>query len=223
MPSKARSIDRRRLLIGAMKGTALLTLAGCDSLSRTEWFPNVLRQAEHLTRRVQRFLTPRAAMAREYSEADRSTTFPANGNTKPESQEYQAHAADGFARWRLEVGGLVRRPASYSLLDLQALPSRTQITRHDCVEGWSAIGKWTGVPLDVIVTSVQPLPSARYVVLYCADTDEDGVAYYESVDVEDARHAQTILAYAMNDVPLPVAHGAPLRLRVERQLGYKHA
>jgi DMSO/TMAO reductase YedYZ molybdopterin-dependent catalytic subunit len=106
------------------------------------------------------------------------------------------------------------------------MPSRTQITRHDCVEGWSAIGQWTGVPLAHVLRLVEPTAAARYVVFHCADTfdDQDPPApYYESIDLQDAVHPQTILAYGLNDQPLPVTNGAPLRLRVERQLGYKHA
>jgi len=131
----------------------------------------------------------------------------------------------GFAAYRLEVGGLVERPASLSLADLRALPSRTQITRHDCVEGWSAIGKWKGAKLSALLDIVQPKAAARYVVFHCADPMEnDGTSpYYESIDFEDAYHPQTILAYELNDKTLPVPNGAPLRLRVERQLGYKHA
>jgi Sulfite oxidase and related enzymes len=132
-------------------------------------------------------------------------------------------ARNGFADWKLEMNGLVQQPTTVSLTDIQAMPSRTQITRHDCVEGWSAIGKWKGVQLGRMLEQVQPLPSARFVVFHCADPDEEGQPYYESLDFDDAFHPQTILAYEMNDQPLPIAHGAPLRLRVERQLGYKHA
>ncbi len=109
------------------------------------------------------------------------------------------------------------------------MPSRTQITRHDCVEGWSCIGKWKGVPLAAILERVQPKPEAKFVVFRCFDSMEgpslDGrdSRYYESIDFDDAHHVQTILAYELNDQPLPVSNGAPLRCRVERQLGYKHA
>ncbi|MFM2287519.1 MAG: hypothetical protein RL684_662, partial [Pseudomonadota bacterium] len=137
---------------------------------------------------------------------------------------YQALASNGFADYRLEVGGLVAQPAAFSLAELRALPSRTQITRHDCVEGWSAIGKWTGAKLGALLERVQPKPEARYVVFHCADPmDEAGTKYYESIDMDDAWHPQTILAYELNDAPLPIANGAPIRLRVERQLGYKMA
>ena len=125
------------------------------------------------------------------------------------------------------VDGLVEQPLSLSLAELRALPSRTQITRHDCVEGWSSIGKWKGARLGPLLDQAGLKPNARYIVFHCADTLEqtlDGSGqYYESIDLIDAYHPQTILAYDMNDQPLPVPHGAPLRLRVERQLGYKQA
>lgn len=216
-------LDRRRFLIGAVQAAGLLVLAGCDNLSQSEWFPRLLGSAEGMTRRVQRLITAKKARAKEYTEAERSAVFPPNGTSMPDNEEYQALAQNGFANWKLEIGGLVQLPTSLSLAELRALPARTQITRHDCVEGWSAIGKWKGAPLGELLTLAQPLPSARYVVFHCADPDEDGNAYYESIDFDDAYHPQTILAYELNDKPLPMAHGAPIRLRVERQLGYKHA
>jgi DMSO/TMAO reductase YedYZ molybdopterin-dependent catalytic subunit len=140
----------------------------------------------------------------------------------PNDPTYQAHAARNFADWTLTVDGLVDRPLKLPLAKIRALPARTQITRHDCVEGWSAIGKWTGVPLKLLLDGARVRSSARYIVLHCAD-DFDGTPYYESIDLIDAYHPQTILAWGMNDQPLSVGHGAPLRLRIERQLGYKQA
>ena len=218
-----RGIGRRRVLVGAVQAAGLLLLAGCDNLPRSDWFTSLLGKAEGVTQRAQRLISPRKAMAKEFTEADLSPLFPANGNRDPENPDYQRMARNGFAGWKLEVGGLVQRPTTFSLNDLRKLPSRTQITRHDCVEGWSAISKWKGTPLMHIIERVRPLPSARYVVFHCADPDEDGTPYYESIDFDDAFHPQTILAYEMNDQTLPIAHGAPVRLRVERQLGYKHA
>ena len=216
-------IDRRRFVIGALQAAGLFVLAGCDNLSRSDWFTSLLGKAEGVTRRAQRLLTPRRAMAKEFTEADLSPVFPPNGTRNPDNPVYQTLAGNGFADWRLEVGGLVQHPAVFSLAELRDMPSRTQITRHDCVEGWSAIGKWTGIQLGELLARVQPLPSAHYVVFYCADPDEDGQHYYESIDSEDAYHPQTILAYELNGKTLPIAHGAPVRLRVERQLGYKMA
>jgi DMSO/TMAO reductase YedYZ molybdopterin-dependent catalytic subunit len=140
---------------------------------------------------------------------------------------YTESAAEGFGDWRLEVDGLVMRPTSLTLADLRALPPRTQITRHDCVEGWSCIGGWTGPPLSTVLDRVGLRPDARFIVFHCADELPryiDGAnPFYESIDLIDAYHPQTILAYDMNGAPLPVAHGASVRLRVERQLGYKMA
>jgi DMSO/TMAO reductase YedYZ molybdopterin-dependent catalytic subunit len=218
------SKDRRRFLQRALAAGGALLLSGCDRLSRSEWFARLLGSAEKLTYASQRLLLPRKAMAQEFSEADLSPYFRSNGTANPDNPEYQALAANGFADYRLQVGGLVARPRTYALAELKALPSRTQITRHDCVEGWSAIGKWTGVPLGRVLEQVAPLPAAKYVVFYCADSmDHVGTRYYESIDMDDAWHTQTLLAYALNDEPLPIKNGAPIRVRVERQLGYKMA
>ena len=217
-------IDRRRFTVRALELLAAAFLAGCDRLSSSPWFRGVLRTGESVTRTAQTLLTPRRALAQEFSEADRSPVFPSNGTTNPDDSEYQGHARNGFADWRLEIDGLVERPTTLSLNELRRLPSRTQITRHDCVEGWSAIAKWKGVRLSALLAQVGVRPDARYVVFHCADgMDDEGTLYYESIDLEDARHEQTILAYEINDRALPVEYGAPLRLRVERQLGYKMA
>ncbi len=215
---------RRRFFRRAAAGAGALVLAGCDRLSNTAWFPKVLGVAERLNLAAAHGLG-RSAMAQEFSPADLSPRFRSNGTAEPDNAEYLALARDGFADYRLVVDGLVERPARLSLAELRALPSRTQITRHDCVEGWSAIGKWQGARLSALLGAVRPKPAARYVVFHCADPMEAGgrELYYESIDFVDAYHEQTILAYALNDAVLPVANGAPLRLRVERQLGYKHA
>jgi len=217
--------SRRRFLARGVGAAGALALSGCDALSRTEWFPRVLGAGEKLSQAAHHLLLPRKAMAQEFSDADRSPEFRSNGTAMPNSRQYQALAAAGFVDYRLQVGGLVERPASLSLAELHALPSRTQVTRHDCVEGWSAIGKWKGARLSALLDAAGPKPEARYVVFYCADPMEaNGTAlYYESIDMDDARHEQTLLAYELNDAPLPIKNGAPIRLRVERQLGYKHA
>ncbi len=218
-------VPRRTFLARLAGGAAALLLAGCDRLSRTEWFPRVLDLAEPLDRRVQDLLTPRDALAQEFSEADLSPGFRSNGTAYPRDARYLALADGGFAEWSLAVGGLVERPLELTLADLRAMPARTQITRHDCVEGWSAIGKWTGVPLREVLARARPSPRVRYVIFYCADPMEgtDESKYYESIGMDDAYHPQTILAYALNGETLPIKNGAPLRLRVERQLGYKMA
>jgi hypothetical protein len=114
-----------------------------DALSRSPFFRDILLSAENLTRGVQRAILGERSLAREFTEADISPAFRANGTTRPDDPAWLALAENGFADWRLRVGGLVERPAEFSLADLRAMPSRTQITRHDCVEGWSCIGKWT--------------------------------------------------------------------------------
>ena len=225
--SEERKLNRRGFLTRGLAVASTALLAGCDGLSDQPWVKRVLDSAETLTRITQRALLSPQALAREFSENEISRDFKANGSTDPDDEAYKAHAANGFADWKLLVGGLVDQPLSLSLAELRALPARTQITRHDCVEGWSCIGKWTGVPLSVVLEKARLMPEARYIVFYCADDigqtgTEDG-KYYESIGLADAFHPQTILAYAMNDQVLPIPHGAPLRLRVERQLGYKMA
>jgi DMSO/TMAO reductase YedYZ molybdopterin-dependent catalytic subunit len=217
-------LGRRRFLASVAGGSGGLILGGWDRIPNDVDFTKLLESGETVSRLAQRAVTPRTALAREYTEAEVSPEFRANGTTEPSDPEYQRHAENGFADWRLGVGGLVARPRSFSLAELKDLPSRTQITRHDCVEGWSCIGKWKGVRLAALLDVVGPHPDARYVMFYCADAmDLSGDKYYESIDLDGAYHPQTILAYEMNGETLPIAHGAPLRLRDECQLGYKMA
>jgi DMSO/TMAO reductase YedYZ molybdopterin-dependent catalytic subunit len=218
---------RRRWLQRALAALGTLALSACDRLSQSQTVNSTLESAEGLTRSVQRVLLGRSALAPEYSPADISAAFRPNGTINPDTEEYNRHVQAGFADWRLVVGGLVERPLELSPTALRQISSRTQITRHDCVEGWSCIAKWKGARLSAILEQAQLKQNARYIVFYCADSLEltlDGSGqYYESIDLVDAMHPQTILAYDMNDRPLSVRHGAPLRLRVERQLGYKMA
>jgi len=222
---KPTNTGRRRFIGRSLGSIAAILATGCDRLNQTEWFLKVLATGENVTYGIHRALIPRKAMAQELTPADLSPTFRTNGTSSPDSPIYQALAKNNFADWALQVDGLVEAPQKFSLAQLRSLPSRTQITRHDCVEGWSAIGKWTGVPLSQILAAVKPTAEAHYVVFHCADPMEaDGsTPYYESIDMEDAYHVQTILAYGLNDGILPIGNGAPLRLRVERQLGYKQA
>lgn len=210
----SQSFTRRSALAGAAAGSGLL-LSGCDSNT------GLIRSAEGLNQLVQTTLAG-DSLAREYALSERSPVFRTNGNIMPDSPDYARHLADNFASWRLVIDGLVERPQSLSLAQLLGLPSRTQVTRHDCVEGWSAIGQWTGTPLGLLLRLAGPRANARYAVFHCADSFA-GRPYYESIDLAEAFHPQTILAWAMNGARLPVGHGAPLRLRVERQLGYKQA
>jgi DMSO/TMAO reductase YedYZ molybdopterin-dependent catalytic subunit len=214
------TITRRQALVSL--GTGGLLLSGCDRIGRSDAFRAAQSGAQDLTMRAQRLVVDRTALAPEFGPADMSPVFRTNGNSMPRSPAYQVHLASGFAHWRLIVDGLVERPLSLSLERIRRLPARTQITRHDCVEGWSAIGKWTGVPLKLLLDGAGLRREARYIVFHCAD-DFGGTPYYESIDLVDAFHPQTILAWGMNDQMLPVGHGAPLRLRLERQLGYKQA
>jgi len=220
-------INRRGWLQAGLASAGALALGACDRITNSKQGVAVLQSAEGLTRRAQRLLVDRKALAREFTPADISPDFRPNGSIDPNDADYVALKSKGFADYRLVVDGLVERPLSLSLADLRAQPSRTQITRHDCVEGWSSIGKWTGARLGPLLDKAGLKKEARYIVFHCGDTLEqtlDGSGqYYESIDLIDAYHPQTILAYAMNDRVLPVAHGAPLRLRVERQLGYKQA
>ena len=224
-----RRLSRRHFISSAAVASGSLMLGGCDVFdgltSPDSRMRSVLEKANGLTYRAQRLLLGDNWLAREFAESEIKQGQKPNGTTDPEDDDYKALAASQFSTYRLEVGGLVDKPLTLSLDTLRAMPSRTQITRHDCVEGWSCIAKWTGVPLSTILDEAKVKPAARYVVFHCYDTMEQGlsgeVKYYGSIDMIDARHPQTILAYGMNGKALPVANGAPLRVRVERQLGYK--
>ena len=215
-------ITRRGLLTGgAAVGTTLLS--GCDSRAGSASIERLLDFGQLMSLYGQRLLLAAQPVVREFSPADISPDFPPNGTEMPDGSDYSGMVMSQFANWRLTVGGLVRNGLSLSLDAIKALPARTQITMHSCDEGWSAIGQWTGVPLGHLLQMAELTPQARYIVFHCLDQMEDGEFYYESIDLFDAFHPQTILAYGMNGHALPVAHGAPLRLRVERQIGYKHA
>ncbi len=228
--SKAK-ITRRGLLHGGLLAASGTALTGCDwfnGLSNPDnRLRNMMEGANRLTMGVQRGFLNRDALAREYALADIRQPQRPNGVTNPQDTDYLALVGNGFSDYRLEVFGLVNRPLTLSLEQVAALPSRTQITRHDCVEGWSCIAQWSGVPLSVLLDRAAPKPEARYVLIHCFDTIErslsGAVKYYETIDLVDARHPQTILAYGLNGDKLPIPNGAPLRLRVERQLGYKMA
>lgn len=219
-------LDRRKLLLGS----AALALSGCkvfdSATDRDSSLRRLFASHEGLTLAAQRAVVG-DRLAPEFTEADIRQGQRPNGSTDPVDAGYRQMAQSGFADYRLTVTGLVEAPQSLSLAELTALPPRTQITRHDCVEGWSCIAKWQGVPLGTVLNAARPKLTARYAVFHCFDAIERSLSgevfYYESLDLVDAYHPQTILAYAMNGAPLPVANGAPLRLRVERQLGYKMA
>jgi DMSO/TMAO reductase YedYZ molybdopterin-dependent catalytic subunit len=214
----------RRALITGLASAGGLLLAGC-SKQLPPTYGNILRMGDLLTYEAQRLLLPSSSLAKEYDRRDISS-IPAIGNTNPADSRQQTYnaargaayehlRAGGFADWRLSIEGRVARPGTYSLTDLQRFPSRTQITKHTCEEGWSAVAEWTGVQLRRVLEAAGMLPGARFVNFYAFDDTADGI------DMRDALHPQTILAYGMNGRELPGPHGAPLRLRVETQLGYK--
>jgi len=218
-------ITNRRRLITGLASTGGLLLAGCTSEELPPTYGNVLRMGDLLTYRAFRMLLPARSLVREYSHAD-ITSSPAVGTANPADPHEELYSAErgplydqlrtgGFTHWRLTVEGRVARPRTFSLEELKALPSRTQITKHTCEEGWSAIAEWTGVPLRTVLEAAGILPSARFVNFFGYDNVAEGI------DMLDALHPQTILAYGMNGRDLLLAHGSPLRLRVETQLGYK--
>ena len=216
-------LDRRRFL-ALLASAGGLALTGCDRMAADPRMRSLLAAADAPTGAALDAITPDDALATEFTEADLSPVFKANGSINPRTPEYLALRRDGFASYRLAVTGLVEQPLSLDLAQLRAMPSRTQITRHDCVEGWSCIGKWKGVPMAHVLALARPTREARFLVFHCADSlDGDDGRYYESVTLAEARHAQSLLAYDMNDAPLTIPHGAPLRARLERKLGYKMA
>lgn len=207
----------RRKLIGAAAGVSGLAIAA-RLADRYGLIPpdhgGIYGIGETLTYASQRILMAHNPLAREFDRSEISKVFPVSGDP-PENETYRRLLAEGFSQWRLRVDGLVARPASFSLEELRRQPSRTQITHQACEEGWSFIAEWTGVPVSWLMNLVGVLPQARYVVFFPFDTS------WESLDMQDALHPQTLLAYAVNGKELPTPHGAPVRLRVARQLGYK--
>ncbi|MFC3051720.1 molybdopterin-dependent oxidoreductase [Kordiimonas pumila] len=218
-------ITRRKLL---SYGTALplvptgLFLSGCQQQPDTPTFRELLDFGRSLTMKSQRLMLAHKPLVRELPASEISATFPSNGTHKPAGDTYQRWLDNSFTNWRLAVDGMVERPLSLKLDDIKSMPARSQITQHNCDEGWSAVGQWKGVPLATILMMAGLKPDTRFIIFHCSDGDGKNY-YYESIDLFDAFHPQTILAYEMNGEPLPVQHGAPIRLRVELQIGYKNA
>jgi DMSO/TMAO reductase YedYZ molybdopterin-dependent catalytic subunit len=219
----SRIISRRGLLTAGVATAGSTLLAGCDRLFEGASMRPLLDFGQLLSYQAHRLLLAGQPLVREYALDDLSPDFPSNGTAMPDGFGYFELITTNFANWRLKVDGLVRNELSLSLDEIQQLPARTQITQHSCDEGWTAIGQWTGVPLVHLLQMAELQPEARYIVFHCLDEMTSGAFYYESIDLFDAFHPQTILAYGMNGGGLPIRHGAPLRLRVERQIGYKNA
>ncbi len=211
---------KRRLFVSSSLSAIALTGCGVgNALTQNQTVRTILNSAET----IDYHLIGTRGMAKEYTEADISPTFRTNGFATPSSSLYIGYVEDGFASYRLVVDGLVEHKRAFSIAQLRAMPLVTQITRHDCVEGWSVIGKFRGVRLGHVLSIVKPRPEARYVIFHCMDVDDTGTPYYESLDLTQAAHPQTILALDLNDKPIDPDHGAPVRLKIPTQLGYKSA
>jgi DMSO/TMAO reductase YedYZ molybdopterin-dependent catalytic subunit len=222
-------VSRRSFLTASAAGVSSLVLSGCDQFDflgqRDHPTRDFLERANTLTYQVQRILGGEQSLAKTFSEAEIRQPQRPNGSTDPKTDEYLAVQANNFADYRLKITGLVEREVSFSLDELRNMPAQSQITRHDCVEGWSCIAKWTGTRLGAVLDQAGVKPAARFCVYHCYDVMGGGLSgaepYYESSDLIDAYHPQTILAYGLNNEALPVSNGAPMRIRIERALGYK--
>jgi DMSO/TMAO reductase YedYZ molybdopterin-dependent catalytic subunit len=213
-------ISRRKLIIGGLAATAGVSALGVAARIAQKYglvppdHGGIYGLGETLTYASQRLLT-RHSLAREFSRSQISNPPFAN-DIAPLNDAYKRLQAGGFADWRLTVDGMVERPASFSLDQLKSYPRRSQITHLACEEGWSYIAEWIGVPLSYVLDAVGVKPQARYVAYFSIEPD-----WWDSVDMADALHPQTFLAYGMNGNELPVGNGGPLRMRVPRHLGYK--
>lgn len=222
-------ITRRNFLRSSVLAGSGLVLAGCDQFDfladKTHPIRQVVERANVLTYQAQRALIGDQTLAREYGASEIRQGQRPNGSMNPSTAEYVALRDGNFADYRFRITGLVDKPQEWTLDQLRNMPARSQITRHDCVEGWSCIAKWTGTPLGPLLDMAGVKPSARYAVYHCFDniqrTLSGDILYYTSSDLVDAYHPQSILSYGLNDQPLPVSNGAPVRLRIERALGYK--
>jgi len=214
-----KEISRRKLILGGLAATAGVSGLGVAAHLAEKYglvppdHGGIYGLGETLTYASQRLLT-RHSLAREFSRSQISTPLP--NEIAPPSEAYKRLQAGGFADWRLTIDGMVDRPGSFSLAQLKSYPSRSQITILACEEGWSYIAEWIGVPLSHVLDLVGVQPQARYVVYFSIEPD-----WWESIDMADATHPQTFLAYGMNGDDIPTGHGGPLRLCLPRQLGYK--
>ena len=229
----SKRISRRKLITTGLTAAAGATGLGVAArmADRYGLIPpddgGIYGVGETATYAAHRLLTARHSMAREYTRSDISRIAPVKGEP-PENETYQRLAAGSFADWRLKIDGLVARPSFFSLAELKRLPAERHIYHQACEEGWSFIAEWIGVPLSYVLNLVGVLPQAKYVVFFGFDTNFDAAdkhtikGKWNSIDLADARHPQTLLAYGMNGhEELPPGHGAPLRVRIPRQLGGK--
>jgi DMSO/TMAO reductase YedYZ molybdopterin-dependent catalytic subunit len=216
-------MNRRRLLTGAAAMAAASALSGCASIANALNDNDVVKRILHSAEPLNHTVIGTRGNAKLYPDSAIDRDFRVNGFDTPSDSTYAALRRSDFASYVLAVDGLADSPQTFTLPHLRALGTIAQTTRHDCVEGWSAIGKWNGVPLATLLSLVRPQTNARYVIFHCFDVSSDGTQYYESLDLHQAAHPQTLLALDLNDRPLDADHGAPVRLRVPTQLGYKSA
>lgn len=215
------NLSRRKLIVSGLTMTAGASgLAVAARLAQKYGLippdhGGIFGVGETLTYAAQRLLT-RHSLAREFPR-NQISPRPFPNDLDPPTEEFKRHQAAGFADWRLSVDGMVYQPASFSMADLRSYPSRSHITEIACEEGWSYIAEWIGVPLSHVLQLVGVHPQARYVVYVSMEPD-----IWDSIDMADALHPQTLLCYGMNGSDLPVPHGGPLRLRLPRQIGYKN-
>ena len=222
-------LTRRKLVVGGVAAAA-----GASGLGGAIYFASryglippdhtgILGVGRTLTYASHRLLTSGQSLAREFKRSEISKVHPVNG-LPPDNDTYRGWLANDFEDWRLTIDGLVARPMSVSLDELKRLPAEHHITLHACEEGWSYIAEWTGVRLSHVLKLVGTRPEARYVVFTPFENSNNGVSrvLWSSIDMTDALHPQTLLAYGMNGETLPTGHGAPIRLRLARQLGYKN-
>lgn len=211
-----------------LNGVALVLLALALTLAFNVWAvrlswtrTRVLQRVSNATvGRLMDLLFDHTAPRAQYRKDEISPYFWPNGLV-PTSDEWRSLHENGFRDYRLRVHGLVENPVELSLAELRAMARQEQITMHNCIQGWSAIGEWGGLPFASLIELVRPRPEAEWVIFSSFGEGGEGGPYYDSHSLHDLRHPQSLLAYEMNGQPLPVVHGSPLRLRVENQLGFK--
>ena len=219
-PGQARRDGRvKRGLFVASTMTAALT--GCTGITNALNGNATIRRAVGSVDLLSHPVIGARGLAKTFPDDMIARDFPTNGLSTPNDAAYTAAMRSGFASYRMPVGGLVEHPQTFSLAELHALGQVSQTTRHDCVEGWSVVGKWGGVTVGDVLALVKPKPSAKYVVFYTNNVDESGTPFYGSIDLEEAMKPQTLLALMFNGKPTAPQYGGPVRLRLPTQLAYK--